>query len=206
MTVDEIVDAFKAQFDTNDATALRILNLRQAVMVADALFRAVEKTITTTVAGQDLYDVATDVVDLKVIYIGTTRYDPVGQEDLRRLLDPDDPASLTGPGGVFSEAYKADGTPQVRIYPAPDTTGDNITGLEALQPATLVAGGTLLIPADLHGYLYDGMLAEGYAQLDERPDLASYHDSRFEAGVLKLKKRRIARVGGGVRGMQVKVG
>lgn len=170
-------------------------------MVADSLWRAAVKTLGNTVDGTSNYALPTDVVDikrLKVAYTdGTVLYNAVGIEELWGV----DATTGEVRSGVhvFAEDYQADGTVQVRLYPAPEESGVPILGLQALQPATMTYGGafTPIIPADIHPYLLDGAFADGYAEVEHRPDLAQYHEQRFEVGVNKLRMRKNSRTGDG---------
>lgn len=201
MTFDDIVDRCVEQFDVTQAKAVAWTNERHARMCAEAQFRMAKKSIGTTVAGQSNYALPAEVVDLARIRIDYSDdpvlYDRVGIEQLWEL-DTLPGARLTGVGGVFAEDYQADGTVEVRLYPAPDEAGLAITGLQVIQPATLSygSGSALVVPTDLQPYLLDGVLADGYTQADENLDRAAYHEQRFAEGTERLRRRKNTRLGG----------
>jgi hypothetical protein len=61
------------------------------------------------------------------------------------------------------------------------------------------ADDTPIIPAHLHLYLLDGGIADGYEN-DGRWDLAGNHEARYEAGIVKLRRYKNARLDAGPSG------
>lgn len=205
LTFDNIVDRLQAQFDTTQATVVAVVNERHERMVADSLWRAVEKSLGNTVSGTSRYALPDDVVDLRGLKVGTLVYDVVGQQDLWSLQDSARDAALEGPGGVFAQAFSDTGVAYVELYPVPETSGEAITGLQALEPAAMAYGTAVapIVPSDLRPYLMHGARADLFLEIDERPDLADAHEARYQEGVLKLKRRRLSRIGSGPRRMSV---
>lgn len=196
MTLDEIVAAVQEQHDATASQAERWTNERHRRMVAESMWRAIEKPIAATVAGQARYPIEDDLVDLRALKVGDGQYGLASQEQLWALKDPSMPARLTG-NGVFAPAFDGTGGAYVELYPVPDVAGTAITGLMAYEPAALAGSDSPIIPVDLHSALLDGVNAEAYVQLDGRWELATPHEQRYEAGIEKLRRRKNSRIGSG---------
>lgn len=207
MNLGELRTRFKTLggFDLADAKADEILNDRYRVLVARARWRLATIDLGATVTGQVAYALPDEVVDLEQLSVGSIPYTRVGYRTLAEVR-----AGLRGVirlsgEGLFAPAFGSDGTDQIELYPAPSEDGAEITGLAALEPATLVADGdTPAIPVDLHDRIVDGAVAVGLALMDERLPEADRFEGRFEDGVTQLARRKNSRVGGGVVRIQVK--
>lgn len=197
LTLDQIVARVQGQFDASDAQVAAWVNERQARMVSESLWRAVTRTIATTVAGQSTYALDDEMVDLRALRVGSVRYGAVGRDQIWALEDPEQPASLQGPG-VYAPAFDEDGAASIELYPPPSSDGDVIEALMAFEPPELVAGTDVpVIPAHLHSYLLDGVIASAYEQLDGRWDLAERHEASYSAGVQLLEREKNSRYQGG---------
>lgn len=152
----------------------------------------VSKGLGTTTADESNYALAADLVDLSAIKIvngdDVSLYYGVALDDLWRMDAGE--GSVTG----FAIDYQADGDPEIRLEPAPDTAGLEILGLYAQQPTVLAYGAssTLPVPVDVHTHLLAGAQADCLDQ-EGRQDLAAKYEARFEEGVRKLIKRRNSR-------------
>lgn len=207
MTGADLVARITGEFDIDVSQALAWLNERYGRMVAESLYRAAKKSLGNTVAGQSNYALPVDVVDIARIRIdesdGTVGlYEPTSLEQLWNI--DASRSVLVGTGGLFAEDHQADGTVEVRIYPAPEQAGLAITGLQALQPVALTntGGSTPIIPAHLHTYLLDGARSDGYDD-EGRQDLAAKFEGRFEQGVEKLRRFKNTRTGPGASRVRV---
>lgn len=203
MTLAELVARIVAQFDVDEALAKAWVNERHRLMVAMSQWRTSTRSLGTTVAGTKDYALPADVVDIRRIRTldGTTvvsQYDRASTDQMWDLDDATSGVTTWGSGGLFSEDSDSDGASFIRLYPTPDTAGYTIQAMQALQPADLTADGdTPLIPLDLHRHLLDGCRADGYAENDDRTDLADYYEQRFSEGVELLRRRKNTRVGSG---------
>lgn len=201
MTLAQLRSAVKSQggIDATDAEVDAAVNDRLGVMVAEAKWRMAEVVVGTTVAGQANYSLDDSIVDLKRVRIGQAEYAPAGQTEVWGLKSGRLWLSAGfGEAGVFAPDWTSSGAAQVELYPAPAEDGETIYGLAALKPDTLAADGDVPgIPSDLHDPLADGTVAVFLRRLDERPDLAQVFEDRFQAGIVKLSRRRKSRVGSG---------
>ena len=192
MNFDEMVTRLTSQFDVTSAQAVAFVNERLARLVAESEFLMVTKSLGTTVADQANYVLAADLVDLSAVKIvngdDTWLYYGTSLDDLWRQDAGE--GETTG----FAIDYQADGDPEIRLEPAPDTSGLTITGLYAQQPTVLAYGASsvLPIPVDVHTHLLAGAQADCY-DLDGRQDLSAKHEQRFQEGITKLIRRKNSR-------------
>jgi hypothetical protein len=98
---------------------------------------------------------------------------------------------------VFALDYQADGDPELRLDPAPDTSGLTILGLYAQLPAVIAYGSAAAVPlpADVQPNWLAGARADCY-DVEGRQDLAAKDEQRFEAGIQALQKRKNSRAHG----------
>lgn len=192
MNFDEMVTRLTSQYDVTQAQAVAFVNERLARLVSESEFMMVSKSLGTTTANQSNYQLAADLVDLSAIKIvngaDVSLYYGVSLDDLWR-----GDAGRGSPTG-FAIDYQADGDPEIRLEPAPETAGLTILGLYAQQPTVLTYGSTATIPvpADVHTHLLAGAQADCLDQ-EGRQDLAGKYEARFEEGVRKLIRRKNSR-------------
>jgi hypothetical protein len=210
-----IIDLLAGTFDVNvvpRTTMLVFLNERYRQAVADSLWLTTEYALGTTVAGTSRYAVSADIVDLRVVYIGTFTepaiYSASSQEQVLSVRDTSLNAFLRGDGaGVFSQGFNTTGTAYVDLEPAPDTSGSAIVGVAPILPTALTdAAVAPVIPSDFHMGLYFGAKADCYLYQDDREDLAQPNEVRFQDMVGKLAGRKNTRFGSGARTVAVAVG
>ena len=198
MDFDSAVDRLTAQFDVSTTDAAGFLNDRLATMLARSEYSMVKKSLGTTVADQSNYQLDPSLVDLSRVRIDNdgdvTLYDGAS---LERLWDVDADDGVSVDGHVFALDYQADGDPELRLYPAPDTAGLEITGLYAQLPTEITYGSAAVVPlpADVQPAWLAGGKADCY-DVEGRQDLAGKHESQFEAGVAALQKRKNSRADG----------
>lgn len=197
LTLDRIVARIAHQFDASSQQVAQWANERQARMVAESLWRAVERRLAVTVAGQAVYPVEPEMVDLRGLRVGPVVYGSASREQLWALDDPAAGAVLNGPG-VYAPWHGRDGEWGVELRPVPSQSGLEVVGLMAYEPPELVRGSDrVVIPTHLHSRLLDGVIASAYEELDGRWDLAEPHEQRYEEGIVRLGRLRVSRVGGG---------
>jgi hypothetical protein len=198
-----IVDRALSQFDVTQAEAESFLNERQGRMVSEAEYLLEVKSIGTTVSGTSAYTLDADLVDLRAIQVGSGRYDLTSLRNIWELQAGRQ--GLSGSGSVFAPTYDSSGNRQIVLFPTPTTTGDVITGIEALHPSdwTYASNPALVIPKWLRPHLLDGVIADCYEQKDERWDMAQAHEQRFEDGIDKLRRLKNTRVGSGPAKIQL---
>jgi hypothetical protein len=198
-----LVDRALGQFDTTQATVESFVNERQGRMVSEAEYLLEVKSLGSTVSGTSTYNLDADLVDLRYIQVGSGRYDLTSLRDIWELQAGRE--GLSGSGSVFAPTYDSSGNRQIVLYPTPTTTGDVITGIEALHPSdgTYAANTALVIPKHLRPHLLDGVIADCYEQIDERWDMAQPHEQRYEDGIDKLRRLKNTRVGSGPAKIQL---
>jgi hypothetical protein len=203
LTFDNIVDrAQQIGPELTQATVVSYANERVGRMVSEAEWRTkIAPLGVTTVAGQSAYNLDTDTVDLRTVFIGSNKYALSSYQEIqeviagRSVINYDD-----GKSGLFT-SYSADGsTAQIYIYPAPSTTATAITAIESLHPSDSVYGGadnmSPNVPKHIRPYILDGVLADVY-EFTGRWDIAQPHEQRFQEGAEKLRRLKFARVGSG---------
>jgi hypothetical protein len=189
---DEATVRLTSLYDVTQAQAVAFLNERLARMVAESEWLMVTKSLGTTVADQANYALAADLVDLAAVKIvngdDTWLYYGTSLDDLWREDAGD------GDTSGFAIDYQADGDPEIRLEPAPDTAGLTITGLYAQMPTVLTYGSSsaLPIPVDVHTHLLAGAQADCLDQ-EGRMDLSAKYEARFEEGIIKLRRRKNSR-------------
>lgn len=206
MTAAEIVARVRSQFDVSDAEALASLNDRYKRLVGESQWLLQQVNLGTTAIDQATYTLPDNVADLRYVYVqdaeGPSEYSRVGDADILGLKTGR--LRTSGSGGVFAPAYSSSGGSQVELYPAPDAAGSTVYGLGAVVPADLALADTPAVPVDFHPALVDGVIADLYARVDERLDLAQVHETRFVSEIERLRRRKNSRVGSGPQQIQVK--
>lgn len=176
---------------------------RYKQMVGRSKWRKAEEVLGTTAAGDFLYPLASNVVDVEGLNVDGDVYDPVGSDQLWRLRQGRMGVER-GVDGYFGLGYLADGTVQVSLFPTPTTDGGVITGLVALYPDPLAAGQSPIVPDEYHEALVWGAIATGLAEIEERLDSAGYFEQQFASAVEDLKRRANSRVNTGPTQILVK--
>lgn len=194
MTLGQLVASVLAEFDADQGQVEGWANERHRRMVGESLWRGVEKPVGTTVAAQAAYPVEDDMLDLRMLSVDGVTYGHVSPEQMWAVTSGT--AVLVG-DGVFSQSYDAFGVAQVKLYPVPTSDGLSIQGLMAFEPPDLGSNDSPIFPSHLHSYWRDGVFADAYEIVGVRQDLAQSHEARFEAGIEKLARLRVSRLGGG---------
>lgn len=183
--------------DCTEAEAKGWLNDRYRQMVARSRFRMTQTTLGTTNAGQSDYAISADIVDLESLMVGGSVYNSDNPSTLWNLKAGKS-RLYSHVAGIFVSDPSSTGPSQIELYPAPSTSGVDITGLVALQPSDLVDGtDEPIIPADYREALADGATAIGLAQKDEKLQEADRYETRFWDAVEKLRVKAIGRIGSG---------
>lgn len=196
MTFEELKARVTAD-GVSDAEAGVLVNQRYRELVTQAKFLEKIISLGTTVANQAAYNFPeTDLVQVEYVYIGSTRYNRVGLDELhevesgRAFLDD-------WRFGIVSPYFDSAGTAQFRLYPAPGTAGDTITGVVVDTPAALVNGQSPVTPVDFDQVIIDGARALVYDEEDEDGGNRDRLEARFDRGVARLQGRKNTRIGRG---------
>ena len=197
LTLDAIVRRIQGQFDAHRDDIAAWANERLSRMVSESLWRAVEREVGVTRAGQAVYPLEPEMVDLRGLRVGAAQYGSASREQMWALQDPTCPATLVG-AGVYAPTFDADGNAAIELWPVPSREGVRMTALMAYEPPLLVGGEDVpALPAHFHSYLLDWVIATAYEELDGRWDLADPHERRFEVGIQRLERERVSRYQGG---------
>lgn len=186
--------------DTSAAVILGWINEAYRQMVADAEWLRAERNLGNTVANQDLYSLADDIVQVSRVSVGTNdRWKVVDAEELLDLKWSGGLALYGAPGVVATMYDEASKLQKLQLWPAPTASGQPIEVLASILPADLTTAPatTPAIPVDLHEALADGAIGFGRLRVDERADLAQPYLEKFQAAVGKLVKRRRSRLQSG---------
>lgn len=191
MTFESIVDDLVALFDVTQAKAVAVLNDRLQDMVARSTALRAVTVIDTTVADQTSYALDPTIVKVFKVWTddGTTTTTYEGSSTLEDFIDLT-AAQATTCGNLYVTEADSDSsvtTDNLRLYPAPSTTGLDINGLVALRPAVLTyATATALpIPTDSHDNLREGSKAVLYRE-EGQENLAATPDGKYEQGIREL--------------------
>lgn len=219
MQTDDMIAAVRDQggFDTtslatSQTVILSWLNARYRELAAESGFIKGVRNIGPTVAGQKEYALPDSIVRVTRLRVGTSRpFAPMVLDDLWELHAGQ--ATLeSGTDGAFAGSWDAEGVESVTIYPEPsaDDAGLTIETVCVVLPTPLAAGGTGPdVPEDFHESIVDGAIAMGLLRDDGSAALAQPFEERFQAAIVRLKKRATSRVGKGpvqarVSGYQVR--
>jgi hypothetical protein len=187
-----------AASDTTSDTVLSWINEMYREMVSSAEWLRSERQLGVTVVGQDLYDLADDVIRIsKVAVNGDSSWKIVTAEELLDLKWQGDVALWSAPGVVAQVYDEVTGRQKLQLWPAPQSAGYAIQALASILPAPLTTTPTdtpPLLPVDVHEAIADGAIGLGRLRIDERDDLAEPYLQKFQAAVGKLVKRRRSRI------------
>lgn len=208
MILSELIAAVKNEggFDTttgavSDATITSWLNDALRELVAESQYAKAAVSFGATVAGQNLYPVPANVVDVKQINVGGSPYFRAGASDLFEARAYG--GSIVGGYGAFAPGYDEAGIQTIDLFPTPDTDGVEITALAAIQATVLSAStDSPQVPEEFHQALVDKAIGTGLHRIYERHDDAAPYDRAFsdpagQGAVQKLRRRTNSRIGSG---------
>lgn len=213
MTFDGLVDRLVSLFDVTTTRATDVANERLQRMATESKGIRSIKSLGTTTAGTSSYALDSTVIQVykvKVAYTaGTANFEGVISIDDLWDIDagtatPVD-TDLSHWYAIEADADSSQATDNLRLYPTPEESGKTITGLVAIQPATITYGsGTALpVPLDVHQHLLAGCKAELMDE-ESRQDESAKLEGVFQAGIAKLRERVQERgVGSGRHRMRV---
>lgn len=201
MTFEALCDKIVAGFDVTQQQAVDAANERLSTMVTKAESLRAIISLGTTVASQQSYSLASNVVKVFKVWIdftaGTQTYD--GAATIEEFIDlAANLATTNGNWYVTEPDADADmNTENLRIWPAPSEAGKTINGLVALRPATLTytSNTTIPIPIDQHPALLDGVRAE-LSEGEGRQDQAPLWEQSYAAGIEEIKEEENSRAKG----------
>lgn len=200
MDAADLVSAVKTQggFDVDDDTALSWVNEAYRDAVARSGWREQVVSLGTTVSGTSKYEVDDTYVSINSIKVGGARY--TLNVSVEEIWDLQSGASQFRSGrqadGAFAEAFDDTDTRFIELYPTPTSSGSAISAFITALPDSMTLSMTPILPLDLHSMLISGAIAIGLEWWSERPDLATPHNTKFEARVEELRRRANSRVGG----------
>ena len=207
MTPDEIIAAVLAEggFDQSSANqsaavVLGWVNDARRKAIEDAKWLKATVSLGPTVAGQSQYAVTEDVVDLLMLQVGGgVPWLRISMEDLEALHAGS--GTISGAPGAYAPNFESDADAVVDLWPAPATAGEAITGVAAITPLDIVAGGTeatVKLPKRFHRDIcVHGAIAEGKLLVEEDPEAAAISKGIYEAAVELLRRRANSRIGSG---------
>ncbi len=189
-TVQQLVDQVlsEGQFDATQDQALRWLSVRQRQMVARS--RSLRKTVSVgpTVAGQRDYALPGEVVEIQEVTVNGLTWGKGTHVDLSRGAQGY--LRLSESGGIVASEETAAGGTEIALYPTPTEAGLPIEVRATFLPADLSVGddATLVIPGDYVDALVSGAIATALVRLENRPDLAQYHEGVFSSANEELRR------------------
>lgn len=224
MQTDEMIAAVRDQggFDntslaTSQAVILSWLNARYRELAAESGFIRGVRNLGPTVAGQREYDLPDSVVRVVRLRVGSLRpFAPMQVDDLW-LLHTGAATLESGLDGAFAPTWSDEGVEKVMIYPEPSAEEDQSLGVDeeieavcVMLPTALATGDTGPgVPDDFHEAIVDGAISMGLLRDDGSAAMAQAFEEKFQAAIVRLKKRATSRVGKGpvqarVSGYQVR--
>ena len=190
-TVAQLVEQVlsEGELDAAKSQALRWLTVRQRQMCRRS--RWLRKTITlgAVTGGVGTYTVPAEVVEILEVRLGGVVYGHA------RHVDPAEGAQgyvwLGGAGGIAGREDTSAGAQVLRLYPTPTASGAVLEIYAVCRPPDLAEGSdsTLVIPGEYCDALVAGAIATAYLRLENRPDLASPHETVFNDGCGELTQQ-----------------
>lgn len=177
--------------DEEDAVIRDFVLDRIRRMVAESKWRKITRALGPTVAGDNTYTVADDVVDVENLWIGGENYASVSQDELVELQEGR--AGLTGARGAFAPLYGTDASQGFVIWPTPETSGDAITAIVAVLPPDTADGSEPPIPKDVQHGCWRGAIADCLGVGDEDPQAAKW-EAEYRECVEILRERAVSRL------------
>ncbi len=198
---DIVTDVKQTVGTTSDADAKRWIIDAARRLNSEAEYLTAPVNIGPTVAGQSDYPLG-QVIDLAALRVGSTVYQRVSSNDMWSLEAGT--ADVQGESAFFAADYSSTGDPLVQLFPTPQTAGLAVEGRMVIRIADpdWVAGDPPL-PEDFDTAIVHGAVATGLARADENLADAQWHEERFVAAALRLRRRKNSRVGSGPVRMQV---
>lgn len=186
----------QATFAETDAVIDQWVNEKHKQLVVKAGWDTRIADLGSTVVNQADYTFDSNIVDLDKLRVGSIRYRGTGIDEIWDLQNTT-ATLVAGVAGVFAITYKADGTPQLTLYPTP-TAVAAMSGLAIFTPADLTNDGDYpIVPEDLHENIGDGAIALGYRLHSENAQEAADFETRFQTAIGELRARKNKRGGGG---------
>lgn len=190
----------KTSLATSETVILSWLNARYREMAAESGFLKGVRDLGPVVEGQTEYALPDSIVRVTRLRVGTSRpYAALALDDLWEL-HAGDAALESGADGAYAETWSSAGVESVMIYPEPssDDAGLAISAVCVVLPDALAAGDTgPAVPEDFHQSIVDGAIAMGLLRDDGSAGLAQPFEEKFQAAIVRLKRRGNARVGRG---------
>jgi hypothetical protein len=185
---------------TSTTTILGWVVERVRSALAESKYRRVIRDLGPTVAGDGSYALTADIVDVRMLRVGSSTPYAVASPEHLWEIEAGDRVLLAGTPGVFVGNFEADADATIDIYPVPSTAGQAISALVAVVPAAadLELADTIPLPDDVvERIAVDGAIATGMARVYARHDDAQAFEARYRDGVQVLARRANSRVGGG---------
>jgi len=175
----------EGQFDATNAQALRWLTVRQRQMCRRS--KSYRKTLSLgpTAQGVATYALPDEVVEILMVEVGGYVYGHL------RHQDPPEGAFgwvwIGGTGGLAGRQDSSAGVQQLWLYPTPDAggatppPGATISVWAVCRPPDLseTSPEGLVIPGEYMDALVSGAIATALLRTEDRPDLASNHETIF---------------------------
>jgi hypothetical protein len=193
-TVAELVAAVleDGEFDATEAQVLRWLNTRHKQMCARSGCYRKTVNLGPLVAGQVLYAVPAEVLEILEVRVGDYVYGKARHNDFAE--GEQGWVWLSGPGGIAGRDDDEEGQQHLRIFPAPKSgvlpeLGTDVVVYGKCQPPQLILGEdeNIKITDDYVDALVSGAIATGMLRVESRPDLASTHEALFDAACSELR-------------------
>jgi hypothetical protein len=185
-TASDLVDHVlnRAGFDVEPAEGLDLLNERHRTMCVRAEVLRPTITVGTTVVDQEDYVLPSNVAAVKVVQVDGCE---VGH----------DPRAADGDGCGWAVVADSSGVWSLRLAPAPDTAGLEVTAQVVIRPGDLSLTDTPLVPEEFHRALREGMMGTLYADEPEQMGVADRMEARFDTACeeLRVQLRRNRRSG-----------
>lgn len=212
LTFAELVDQLRspagAGFDVPKDQAEEVLNrvLKRFASLSKWITEEVE--LGPTVAGQDIYEVDENIIEIHELYVDGADTQRVSSRDIMRLNAGVSWLRNGPPWTVFTDRETAEGVKELQIYPVPMADGASLLGFCSVLTPDLLAptvnnNFNPPFPDDMEDALLDGARAILYRDLDENPEMGDYYQAKFEAQGEVLRRRGNKRVGSGA--FQIKV-
>lgn len=190
MIVSDVAARVKRQFgdesgvQVTDADIVRWINDAQRdIGQAQEIIETI--ATQTSVAGQQAYNLPTDIINLRAVYYNSVKLEPISLQQfdtyINEVGDPANPESGT-PTLVYIWAN------DLNFYPIPDVTGDTIKLYYSQFPADVVnLSDPLSLPIKYDNRIVEYCLQQAY-ELDENFDAANLKGAQFSNSLSQMRE------------------
>lgn len=193
--IDQLVGAEASGFDVARTQAARLLQQGVERFASRSEWIKSERDFGPTVAGQEEYELASEIVKVKGLAVAGTPYVAVDVLTIWQYKIHGLPRRVDG---AYAERFNDDGKIRaLGLLPIPDVDGMSIEGLAVLLPNQLEEADELPFPADYRRGPLEYAKGIAYEELDENPEAGAVYLERARGLADELRELSHSRTGSG---------